>query len=103
MAAGQGGRRGGMASATISIVDADPELADLLGDDELERARHEPLTRVRRLSTGEWDVSGALEPDVPRRGFLVREGLRSCEVDVLGRRCVELIGPSDVMRPWSWD
>jgi CRP/FNR family transcriptional regulator, cyclic AMP receptor protein len=92
-----------MASATISIVDADPELADLLDDDELERARHEALTRVQRLSTGEWDVSGALEPDVHHRGFLVVEGLLSREVDVLGRRCVELIGPCDVMRPWSWD
>src|SRR3954453_808844 len=103
MAAPQVGRRGGMASATISIVDADPELADLLGDDELERARHEALTRVQRLSTGEWDVSGALEPDVHHRGFLIVEGLLSREVDVLGRGCVELIGPCDVMRPWSWD
>ena len=22
---------------------------------------------------------------------------------MLGRRCIELIGPGDVMRPWSWD
>ena len=27
----------------------------------------------------------------------------SREVDVLGRRAVELIGPGDVMRPWGWD
>jgi hypothetical protein len=27
----------------------------------------------------------------------------SREVDVLGRRAVELIGPSDVLRPWAWD
>src|SRR4051794_32739574 len=92
-----------MAPTTISIVDADPELADLLDDEELERARHQALTRVQRLSTGEWDVSGALEPDVHHRGFLVVEGLLSREVDVLGRRCVELIGPCDVMRPWQWD
>jgi len=88
---------------TISIVDADPELADLLEPREVERARREAVTRVRHLSEGEWDVARALEPDVHHRGFLIADGLMSREVDVLGRRCVELIGPGDVMRPWSWD
>jgi CRP/FNR family cyclic AMP-dependent transcriptional regulator len=87
----------------ISIVDADPELADLLQPREVERARREAVTRVRHLSEGEWDVAGALEPDVHHRGFMIVDGLMSREVDVLGRRCVELIGPGDVMRPWSWD
>jgi CRP/FNR family cyclic AMP-dependent transcriptional regulator len=92
-----------MAPDFISIVDADPELAELLDDGQLEKARHEALTRVQRLSPGEWDVAAALEPDVHHRGFLIVEGLMSREVDVLGRGCVELIGPCDVMRPWSWD
>ena len=87
----------------ISIVDADPELGDLLPESERERARHGTLTRVRHLSPGAWDVDRAIEPDVHHRGFLLSEGLLSREVDVLGRRCVELIGPGDVMRPWSWD
>src|SRR3954454_5775832 len=90
-------------SSTISIVDADPDLAEQLDDDQLQRARHEALTRVQRLSPGEWDVAGALEPDVHHRGFLIVDGLLSREVDVLGRRAIELIGPCDVMRPWSWD
>ena len=80
-----------------------PTSPSLLDDDELERARHEALTRVQKLSPGDWDVAGALEPDVHHRGFLIVDGLLSREVDVLGRRCVELIGPGDVMRPWSWD
>jgi CRP/FNR family transcriptional regulator, cyclic AMP receptor protein len=92
-----------MAPETISIVDADAELADLLDDADLLQARHEALTRVQTLSTGEWDVAGALEPDVHHRGFLIVDGLLSREVEVLGRRAVELIGPGDVMRPWSWD
>jgi hypothetical protein len=36
----------------ISIVDADPDLGDLLGESELARARHEALARVQRLSPG---------------------------------------------------
>jgi CRP/FNR family cyclic AMP-dependent transcriptional regulator len=87
----------------ISIVDADDDLAGLLGPDEVEAARRGALTRVQRLSEGEWDVSAALEPDVHHRGFLIVDGLLTRTVDVLGRLCVELIGPGDVMRPWSWD
>jgi CRP-like cAMP-binding protein len=88
---------------SISIVDADPELGDLLSADERERARRETRTRVRHLSTGAWDVAAAEEPDAHHRGFLVVDGLISREVEVLGRRCVELIGAGDVIRPWSWD
>jgi CRP/FNR family transcriptional regulator, cyclic AMP receptor protein len=87
----------------ISIVDADPELADLLPEAERERARRETLTRVRRLSQGTWNPAAALEPKSHHRGFLVIDGLISREVDVLGRRALELIGPGDVLRPWSWD
>jgi CRP/FNR family transcriptional regulator, cyclic AMP receptor protein len=87
----------------ISIVEADPDLGDLLAEGELERARHEALTRVQRLSPGEWDASAALEPAAHHRGFLIIDGLLSRTVDVLGRRCVELVGNGDVMRPWQWD
>jgi len=87
----------------ISIIDADPELGDLLPADQRDRARREALTRVRRLSTGAWNVAEAVEPEVHHRGFMVIDGLISREVEVLGRRCVELLGPGDVLRPWSWD
>ena len=94
-----------MASVTdlISIADADPDLADLLDEAELERARREALARARRLSPGDWDASGAVEPDKHHRGFLIIEGLLSREVNVLGRTCVELLGAGDVLRPWGWD
>jgi hypothetical protein len=87
----------------ISIVDADPDLADLLSPGDLERARREALTRVQRLSPGAWDAADAHEPAEHHRGFLVIDGLLSRTVNVLGRHCVELVGHGDVMRPWSWD
>ncbi len=87
----------------ISIVDADPDLGELLDPASRERARREALTRVRRLSPGEWEAAGAIEPDTHHRGFLIIDGLLTREVDVLGRGCVELLGPGDVMRPWRWD
>ncbi|MGI8414525.1 MAG: helix-turn-helix domain-containing protein [Solirubrobacteraceae bacterium] len=93
----------GSVTDLISIVDADPELAELLDESERERARREALTRVRRLSPGAWDAANAVEPELHHRGFLIVDGLLSREVDVLGRRCVELLGAGDVLRPWRWD
>ncbi len=93
----------GSVADLISIVDADPDLGDLLEEHDRARARREALTRVRHLSKGQWDAAGAIEPDIHHRGFLIVDGLLSREVDVLGRRCVELLGQGDVMRPWSWD
>ena len=94
---------GGPGQSVISIVDADPDLADLLDARGVERARHEALTRVQRLSPGEWDAAAAQEPAEHHRGFLIVDGLLSRTVEVLGRRCVELVGHGDVMRPWRWD
>ncbi len=88
---------------SISIVDADPDLGELVPAADRDRARRETLTRVRRLSPGVWDVVAAEEPDAHHRGFLLIDGLISREVEVLGRRCVELLGAGDVIRPWSWD
>lgn len=99
------GKEGTVGSVTdlISIVDADPDLADLLDSTEREQARRQALTRERRLSPGQWDPIAALEPDTHHRGFLIIDGLLSREVEVLGRRCVELLGSGDVLRPWRWD
>ncbi|MBV9817136.1 MAG: Crp/Fnr family transcriptional regulator [Solirubrobacterales bacterium] len=92
-----------MSADVINIIDADPELGDLLAPDERERARRETLTRLRRVSPGAWDVRTSVEPEAHHRGFLIVDGLISREVEVLGRSCVELLGPGDVIRPWSWD
>jgi CRP/FNR family transcriptional regulator, cyclic AMP receptor protein len=93
----------GPTSELISIVDADPDLGELLDASEREKARRQAVTRVRRLSPGEWKAAEALEADVHHQGFLVIDGLLSREVEVLGRRAVELIGDADVLRPWGWD
>jgi CRP/FNR family transcriptional regulator, cyclic AMP receptor protein len=87
----------------VSIIDADPELAELLSASEREVARREAVTRALRLPAGPWDSAAAAEPGVHHRGFLLVDGLLTREVEVLGRRCVELLGEGDVLRPWTWD
>jgi CRP/FNR family cyclic AMP-dependent transcriptional regulator len=93
----------GTADQSIAIVEADPDLGELLDPEELERARREARARLQRLSVGEWDAAAALEHDRHHRGFLIVDGLLSRTVEVLGRRCCELLGHGDVMRPWQWD
>jgi len=93
----------GAGSEVISIVDADPDLGGLLDSAERERARRDAVTKVVRLEPGKWMAVEAFQPDVHHQGFLVIDGLLSREVEVLGRRCVELIGDADVLRPWGWD
>jgi hypothetical protein len=51
----------------ISIIDADPDLAELLEPAQRERARREAIAGVRFLSVGDWDAAGAIEPDVHHR------------------------------------
>ena len=92
-----------MGSSVISLVDADPDLGDLLSEGDLARARREAKTRVQRLTPGEWDAVAAQKPAEHHRGFLIVDGLLSRTVNVLGKHCVELVGHGDVMRPWSWD
>jgi hypothetical protein len=87
----------------ISLVDADPDLAEDMEDAEIERARRIALAKVRRISKGYWDALEGNDPDECHRGFFVVEGLLSRHVEVMGRRCVELIGHGDVIRPWQWD
>jgi hypothetical protein len=87
----------------ISIIDADSDLADLLSESERERARREAVTRVRSIQLGKWTPTEAVESEHHHHGFLIIHGLLSREVEVLGRRCVELLGPGDVLRPWQWD
>jgi hypothetical protein len=91
------------AGKVVSILEADPDLAQQIEPAQRERATREAITRELRISPGTWDAAGALQPDVHHRGFLLAEGLMSRDVHVMGRDCVELIGHADVMRPWSWD
>jgi CRP/FNR family cyclic AMP-dependent transcriptional regulator len=88
---------------TVSLLDADADFGEGLDPQTFERARQAARTRVQRLSPGAWDAAAAMEPETHHRGFLIYEGLLTREVEVLGRRCVELLGPGDVMRPWQWD
>jgi CRP/FNR family cyclic AMP-dependent transcriptional regulator len=87
----------------ISLLEADPDLGEGLEPAERERAERGGLARVRRLSPGAWHAEACHAPETHHRGFMIVEGLLCREVEIMGRRCVELLGHGDVMRPWKWD
>ncbi len=87
----------------VSLVDADPDFGELLAPAALEEARRRATARVVVVSEGGWQslLGGAGGEHL--HGFLVVDGLIVRTVEVCGRRCAELIGPGDLVRPWQWD
>jgi CRP/FNR family cyclic AMP-dependent transcriptional regulator len=86
---------------SVSVLDHDRDLADVLTDDQLGEARRLLMARSARLPRGPWR---------PRRdgglgegglGVLVLDGLLTREVSLGGTTGAELVGPGDVLRPWE--
>jgi hypothetical protein len=89
-----------LARRRIPILDLDEALLPDAG--EIARRRlTAPVMRVRR---GGWTVPDALrERREQWLGLLVVDGLMIRTVRVSQLECCELIGPGDVIRPWSGD
>jgi CRP/FNR family transcriptional regulator, cyclic AMP receptor protein len=85
----------------VPLLDLDPDLGALLTDQRRAAARAELMVRQLRLGRGEW-AGGRLGP-VSREhvGLLVVEGALAREVVLADTISTELIGPGDVLRPWS--
>jgi len=87
----------------VSLVDADPDFGELLAPAALLEARRRATARIVTVSPGDWDSAADRVNGEHLHGFLVVDGLIVRTVEVLGRRCAELIGPGDLARPWQWD
>ena len=86
--------------AGMLLLEADPGLA--YGIDPAELRAVAPLLRVRRLDL----TAGPWAPQVPPEdaegfGYLLRDGFLLRELEIDGRSCAELLGPGDLLRPWS--
>lgn len=84
----------------VRVLEEDPVLGEALSADAREQASRVPA-RAFELSTGEWQVP---EPDDPAGllGLLVLDGLLVRWLSVGDVRCCELLGPGDVLRPWTY-
>ena len=87
----------------VALLDVDPDLAAAIPSDRLAALRNELTTAVYRLPR-------AVMPEPPPRtegdthlGYLILKGLLLREVAVCGRPTAELLGPGDLIRPWTSD
>ena len=87
----------------VALLDVDPDLAAAIPADRIAALRNELTTAVYRLPR-------AVMPEPPARtsgdahlGYLILKGLLLREVAVCGRPTAELLGPGDLVRPWTSD
>jgi CRP/FNR family cyclic AMP-dependent transcriptional regulator len=81
----------------VLIEDAD--LAEVVPPDRRDRALDECTAPLLTLPTGPWTDEMTLASDA--MGLLILEGLMLRRVAIDGRFAVELLGESDVVRPWQ--
>jgi len=82
------------------LLDLDPDLGLLLGEDRVDAARHELRVAVHALDAGPWDADKLASASPGHVGMLVLDGVIAREVLVSDTVSTELLGPGDVIRPW---
>ena len=85
----------------MRVFEVDNDLCRALPDELRSLASQHGIARVRDLPPGPWDPRAEVEPGV--LGLLVLEGLIVHDVRIGSAACTELIGRSDVLRPWDED
>jgi CRP/FNR family transcriptional regulator, cyclic AMP receptor protein len=82
------------------LLDLDPDLGLMLGEDRVDAARHELRVAVHALDAGPWDAGKLASASPGHVGMLVLDGVIAREVLVSDTVSTELLGPGDVVRPW---
>jgi CRP/FNR family transcriptional regulator, cyclic AMP receptor protein len=85
----------------VRVFDAEPDLLTGLSAREVDLLRRRAIAPKLWVEEGPWAPPAPGSPESGSFGLLLVEGfmLRSVELD--GRRCPELVGPGDVLRPWD--
>ena len=92
------------ARQTVSLFDADPDLAAGVPADDLEAARRRAVAAVVEVGPPQWDTRAVCAMAEPGwLGLFMIDGLMIRRVTVGKRAACELFGPSDLLRPWDAD
>ena len=87
--------------AGVRVLDADPDLAEVLDEEEFEEARYSLVAPAITLGKGDWCPRQAVPGRHGHLGVLVTEGVLCREVVIGDSVCAELVGPGDLLRPWD--
>lgn len=89
-----------MATATIDVLEREPELGKGMPESRREQARQACVAAIVQIPKGEWDPRGG-DDDPGGFGLLVDSGFIVRRVGQGGRFGAELLGPGDLLRPWQ--
>src|SRR3954465_8948891 len=87
----------------IGLLEAQPDLADGLSPEDEAQARRHVVALLDSVDQGPWEPGARYPADPAFFGLLVIDGMISRDVELGGRRCSELLGPGDLLRPWDYD
>jgi CRP/FNR family cyclic AMP-dependent transcriptional regulator len=87
----------------IRLLEAQPDLADGLSPEDEAQARRHVVALLDSVEPGPWEPSDRYAADPAFFGLLVIDGMIARDVELGGRRCSELLGPGDLLRPWDHD
>jgi CRP-like cAMP-binding protein len=85
------------------VLDADPELADAVPDDQRPAAVRASLARTLHVERGMWDARASARRTGNGYGLLVLGGMLVRRVGTGDRLAAELLGPGDLVRPLEHD
>jgi CRP/FNR family transcriptional regulator, cyclic AMP receptor protein len=83
----------------LPLLEVDPDLGTLLPPERHVAARRDLEVEIHRLAQGPWSAGEDTNPE--HVGLLIADGVISREVVVSDTVSTELLGPGDVVRPWS--
>src|SRR5919108_4500434 len=84
----------------IRVLEVDPDLGEDLEPAALAVARPRAVARAMWLEEGRWQPLAEEWDHRGHLGLLIVEGFLSRSLQLGARRCAELLGPGDVLRPW---
>jgi CRP/FNR family cyclic AMP-dependent transcriptional regulator len=84
-----------------SLLELDPALAELLEPQRRHAASHALRVDVRHLARGELDLQRLEAASPTHLGLLIVDGIVTREVGLGDTISAELLGPGDLIRPWS--
>jgi CRP-like cAMP-binding protein len=87
----------------IRLLEAQPDLADGLSAEDEAQARRHVVALLETVPPGPWEPAETYGHDPAFLGLLMIDGMMARDVELGGRRCSELLGPGDLLRPWDYD
>ena len=88
-------------AGAVSLFEVAPDLIEHVDSRQAAVASSRAIARVTTLRPGDRDPWSFIDSPNGHLGLLVIDGLLTCNITLLGRTTMELIGGGDVLRPWD--